>query len=138
MDTINFWPILVASIVAFIISVLWYSPILFGKEWLTLSKISDADIAAAKAKGGMWKSYLVQFISTVIVFCVTAFIVSSTNSVGGSNGAFIGFLAWFGFYFTQEASAILWERKPFKLALISTVCMLLNLVIGGAIIGGWN
>ncbi len=137
MQTINFWPILVASIVSFGVSALWYSPILFGKEWMSLVKMTDADMDAARSKG-IWKLYIIQFIMTLIGFCVLAFVIASTSAQGGSNGAFMGFLVWLGFVATGAVSGLIWEKYPFKLMLIDTVSILVTLVIGGAIIGAWK
>lgn len=137
MQTINFWSIFVASIVSFGVSALWYSPILFGKEWMSLVKMTDTDMDEVRSKG-IWKLYIVQFIMTIIGFCVLAFIIASTSAQGGSNGAFMGFLVWLGFVATGAVSGLMWEKYPFKLMLIDTVSILLTLVIGGAIIGAWR
>lgn len=137
MHTVTFWPVLVAAIAAFIVSALWYSPILFGKEWMALTKMSAADMAAAKAKG-VWKLYVVQFIVSLVTFGVLAFLVGSSSAAGASDGAFLGFIAWLGFIATALVGGMLWEKKTFKLILIQGVCTLLTLVIGGAIIGGWR
>lgn len=137
MYTINFWPILVAAIVAFGIGALWYSPILFGKEWMSLSKITDADMKEARTKG-MWISYLVQFVMALVTFCVLGFIISTSDSISASDGAFIGFLSWLGLVLPIGVSSLLWEKKPLKLVAINTISILLNLLIGGAIIGAWR
>jgi hypothetical protein len=136
MYTINFWPVLVAAVVAFAIGALWYSPILFGKEWMALTKTSDSDMSAKAS--GMWKSYIVHFIATIISFCVLAFIVASTSVSSASDGAFLGFFTWLGFVAPIGVSELLWERKPMKLILINTIQVLLGLIIGGAIIGAWK
>jgi len=137
MYTINFWPILVAAIVAMVIGALWYSPMLFGKDWMTLNKMNDADVKAAKAKG-VWGLYVIQFVISLISFCVVGFLVSATGLQTASDGAFLGFLVWLGFVMPIGASGLCWEKKPFKLVLITTVASLLTLVIGAAIIGGWR
>lgn len=137
MYTVNFWPILVAGIVSFAIGALWYSPILFGREWMMLTKMSSADIAAAKAKG-MWKAYVTQFILALVSFCVLSFVIVSTQTMTGSDGAFLAFIVWLGFIATESVSRYLWENKPFKLILISGIGSLISLVIGGAIIGAWR
>jgi hypothetical protein len=136
MENINLWSILVASVVAFVISSIWYSPILFGKEWMTLTGISDDDVQAAKSKGVM-KFYVLQFIFTILNFCVLGFAMSAIGTSTGSDGAFLGLLAWVGFVLPIGASNIMWEKKPFKLVLINTISMLLTFVVGGAIIGAW-
>lgn len=136
METINLWSILVASIVAFVIGAIWYSPILFGKEWMALTKLSDADVAAAKTKG-VTLFYVIQFIFTVVSFCVLGFALGSIGTHTASDGAFLGLLAWVGFVLPIGVSNLMWEKKPFKLVLINTVSTLLSLVVGGAIVGAW-
>jgi len=136
METINLWSIIVASIVAFVIGAIWYSPILFGKEWMTLIKMTDKDLAEAKTKG-VTKFYIIQFIFTVISFCVLGFAMSELGIQTASDGAFIGLIAWLGFVLPIGISNLIWENKPFKLILINTISTLLTLVIGGAIIGSW-
>jgi len=138
MNTIIIWPILVASVVAFAIGALWYSPVLFGKEYMSLMKISDKEVAAAKAKGGMWKLYVVQFITTVVMFGVLAFLIYASGTSNAKNGAFLGVLVWLGFPAMFDIGSLLWEKKPFKLVVIQSVVMLINLVIGGAVLGAWH
>jgi hypothetical protein len=133
----NIWSILVASVVAFAIGALWYSPMLFGKEWMALSKMTDADMASARSRG-IWKLYIAQFVITIVMYAVLGFIVASNASVTATDGAFSGFLVWLGFYATAAISGMMWEKKSFKLQLISSIGMLVNLVVGGAIIGAWH
>ncbi len=136
METINLWSILVASVVAFAISAVWYSPILFGKEWMSLTNINEKDIAIAKTKG-VTLFYVIQFIFTVISFCVLGFVMSALGTRTASDGAFLGLIAWVGFVLPVGVSNLMWEKKPFKLVLINTISTLLTLVVGGAIIGAW-
>ncbi len=138
MYTMNIWPILVATVVSFGIGALWYSPVLFGREWTNLMKISDADITATRAKGGMWRSYIIHLVAALISFCILGFIISTTRVMNGSDGAFFGFLMWLGFIVPVHVSRLLWAKDPFKLVLIDTVQILIGLVIGGAIIGSWR
>ena len=137
MTNINFWPILVASLVSFAIGSLWYSPVLFGKEWMALTKISDKDINDTRARG-VWKLYIVQFIFTLIMFCVIGFTIATANIDSSSDGGFVGFLAWLGFVVPMQVSGFLWKRHSFKLVLIESINYLVTLVIGGAIIGAWR
>lgn len=137
MITLSFWPILISAIVSFIVGSLWYSPVLFGKEWMSLLHMTEADIARAQAKG-MIKLYIIQFILTLITFIVLGFFIRATDTYSATGGAFIGLIAWFGFIATTAIGGMLWENKPFKLILINIVGALLNFVIGGAIIGAWN
>jgi hypothetical protein len=137
MYSINIWPILVATVVSFGIGALWYSPIILGKQWMTLTKLTDTDMAAAREKG-VWKSYIVHLIASFISFCVLGFIVSAVNVASGLDGAFFGFLVWLGFILPLHVSHFLWQKAPFKLILIDTAQLLIGLLVGGAIIGAWK
>lgn len=137
MYTINFWPIIISAVVSFAIGALWYSPILFGKEWMNLMKIDESDIDETKNKG-IWKSYLVHFITHIISLSVLAFFISLSASVDSSDGAFIGFIVWVGFVLPIGVSNLLWRKDPIKLVLIDKLQILATLIISGAIIGAWK
>ncbi|MEK7641781.1 MAG: DUF1761 domain-containing protein [Patescibacteria group bacterium] len=136
MDTSAIWPVIVASIAAFVIGAIWYSPLLFGKEWMTLIGSTDKDIAEAKAKG-MAKSYIAQLIATVITFTVMAFAISEVGAYSARDGAFVGLIAWVGFVVPGAMSSMLWEKRSLKFVLITSICALVSWIIGGSIIGGW-
>ncbi len=133
---INIWSVIIAAVVAFLISAIWYSPILFGTEWMALSGCTDKDVSNAKSKGVI-TFYIVQFIVTLVMFIVLGFAMNFAGVDTTSDGAIIGILAWLGFIFPGHVGALMWERRPVKLVLINTVCSLLTLVVGGAIIGAW-
>lgn len=128
---------LISAVVGFGIGALWYSPILFGKEWMRLSRVSDSDMAQAKARG-MWKPYLVHFIMNLVMFAVLGFFVASSDAITSTDGAFLGLIAWIGFIAPMGIYGLLWKREPFKLVLIDSVQILIGLVIGGAILGAWK
>ena len=137
MNSINYWPILVSSVVSFGLGALWYSPILFGREWVELLKISDADMARMIDQG-MWKRYVTQFILTLITFIVMAFAIDEMGLRTATDGAFVGLLAWLGFIIPVTFSGMLWKNESIKLVLIDAINYLVVLAIGGAIIGAWR
>jgi hypothetical protein len=139
MITINYLPILVASLVAFGLSSLWYSPILFGNEWLAERKISLEKTGQGSIKSySLIKSYTIQIIFTLITFAVLGFIISVSTQANGSDGAFLGFLTWVGFILPNSISGFLWKNETLTLTLIDSINYLIILTIGGAIIGAWN
>ena len=136
MYTINFLAILVSAVVAFGIGALWYSPFLFGKEWMSLTKTSDKDVGSIKTSI-MWGSYVIHFIATLVSLAVLGFAISAIGIQNAADGAFIGFFAWLGFIAPIGVSELLWRKSPMKLVLIDTTNILLTLVVGGAIIAAW-
>ncbi len=134
MEPINIFPILVATVVAFGIGSLWYSPFLFGKEWLEGRNIKEENIE----KFGTIKRYVVQLIFTLISFSVLAFIISMAEVRSSTDGAFLGILAWIGFIIPSSLAGLIWKRDTFTVFLIDVVYSLLILTIGGAIVGAWR
>lgn len=134
MITINYLPILVASLVGFGLSSLWYSPILFGKEWLAERKISLDSIQGYS----LTKSYIIQIVFTFITFAVLGFVIGISSNMGASDGAFLGFLCWLGFVLPNSISGFLWKKETLTLVLIDSINYLIILTVGGAIIGAWN
>lgn len=137
MNSINFLPIVVSSLVGFGLSSLWYSPILFGKEWMESQKFS-LDKLDAMNKSNVVQSYILQFVFTLITFTVLAFVISMADVRSSTDGAFLGLLAWLGFIVPTSLSNLLWKKETFTLVLIDSINYLLILTIGGAIIGAWK
>ena len=136
MPTLTIWPIIVSTVVTFIVSSIWFSPLLFGKEWMALCGYTEADIAAMKP-ANMLRKYIAQLVTIIVISSILAFFIISTGAATASEGAFMGLLAWLGFVATTLISGVIWERKPLKHFFISAIGNLICFVIGGAIIGGW-
>ena len=133
---INFLAILVSGIVAMIIGSLWYSPALFGKQWIKLSGMTNKKIKKAKQKG-MGKTYFIAFISTLIMAYVLAVLLKFSKVATISKGFKIAFLIWIGFFATTQLGTVLWQNKPFKLYLIDTLHYLVTLLVISAILTSW-
>jgi hypothetical protein len=134
MEPINILPIIVSSLVAFGIGSFWYSPFLFGKEWMEGRKIKEDAID----KSSVLRSYIIQIIFSVVSFSVLAFLISMAEVRSSTDGSFLGLLTWIGFVIPISLSGLIWKRDTFTLFLIDVVYNLLILTIGGAIIGAWR
>ena len=134
MQQINYITLLISALVSFGIGSFWYSPFLFGKEWMEGRNISKDEIK----KNSVFRSYIIQLIFSIITFFVLGFVISSIGVSNSSEGAFIGALSWLGFILPTNISGILWKKESWTLFLIDTVYYLLILTIGGAILGAWR
>lgn len=129
---VNGWAILVAAIITVIIGSLWYSSIVFGKVWLSLTGLKEEDVK----KNFGW-TILGGFISALVLNYVLAIFVYSTNADNFPEGVLVGFLAWLGFIATTYFAGFLWEKRPFNLFLLHSGHMLLILLINGGILAFW-
>ncbi len=134
---INYLAVLVSALATIVVGFLWYSPLLFGKLWMKLSMISNADIKKAKQKG-MTASYLLMIISTLLMSYVLAVFLDYANALTPVAGLATGVLLWLGFVVPLLLGSVLWEGKSWKLYMLNVAYYLVVLIIMGAILGGWQ
>lgn len=137
MQSVSLLSVVTASIVAFVIGAVWYSPFLFGRKWMVLANINNIDMAANR-RAGVGKLYSVHFIFILVSLAVLGFIISTSNAATSTDGAIWGFVVWLGFSVPTGLTRCLWEKCPISLFFIDSINILISLVIGGAIIAGLN
>ena len=132
---INYLAVLIAALASYVLGALWYSPVLFGKLWMKLSKIDPKNMDAAK-KHLAWR-YGSGFIATVVMSYILAHWVDYAGAITIRGGLQAGFWAWLGFVATVTLSSVLWENKPFKLYLLNNTYHLVSLLLMGSLLAVW-
>ena len=138
MNTIvNFWAVLVTAIASMVVGSVWYGP-LFGnafKQAMGMGNKSPEEMAAMKK--GMTMNYVWQFIASLLMFYVLAWVIGGLNQMSVMGGMTAGFWVWLGFVVPVKFGDALWGGKM-KLFWLGIGNMLVTLLVAGAIIGGWN
>ena len=116
---INYWAVLASAMLGVVIGAFWYSPLLFGKTWVKLSRLSEQELEGAKKGGGMIKSYLGTFLTCLVTSLALGFFLDRVGAYDVAEGLIVAGVLWLGFIVTIYFSAVLWERKPFSLFLIN-------------------
>jgi Protein of unknown function (DUF1761) len=133
MPHLNWLAVLAAAVSAFALGGLWYSPVLFGRAWMSVNNLTEADLA----KGNMAKVFGLALVFEVIMAAnLAAFLAEPKSSAAW--GATAGFLAGFGWVALAIATIALFERRSWKYTLINGGYMTLSFVIMGLIIGAWR
>ncbi|HKI79482.1 MAG TPA: DUF1761 domain-containing protein [Ignavibacteriaceae bacterium] len=133
ISSLNWLAILVAALSNFLIGGLWYSPILFGKQWMKENKFTDEDMK----KGNMAKIFGLTFLfSFVMAFNLAMFLNDSNTTV--SWGAIAGFLTGFGWVAMAIFIIGLFERKTIKYMVINAGYMIVSFTLMGLILGAWR
>ncbi len=132
LPEVNIWAIIVSAILCMAIGTLWYSPLLFGKLWLSLTGNKEPDMKDAP------KIYLGAFINSLVMSFILATLIYWIGANTWRDGALVGFLVWLGFNATAHFSGVLWEKKPIKLCLLHTANMLITLLVIGALLAWWR
>ena len=127
---VNFLAILVASIVGYIIPMIWYSKALFGKSWMRYSKIKEMRPTPIVMVSG--------FIATIIFNIVFAIVITFFGVSDFTSGMLVGFVLWIGFIATTMLNGVLYNKMPAALYLINTVQYLLSMMVVGGILSVWQ
>jgi hypothetical protein len=131
---LNWVAILVAAIASFIFEALWFSLFMTGwlegigrtKEWLLASGMNPA------------LQYATAIVCSIIAAAVLSVCIQATGKQTARRGVLCAVVIWFGFIATSWAKAYIFEVRTLQIYAISTGYYLIELVLMGAIVGGWK
>lgn len=132
---INYIAILISAVLAMVIGSLWYSRSLFGKEWIKLAGLSEADThGSSNKKGNMPILYGSMFVGAIVEAYVLSYFMQYAGAYGLINGIKVGIWAWLGFVAATSLGNTMFEQRPIKLWYINAGYALVNLIVMGATI----
>ena len=134
---VNFWAVFVAAIASMVVGSLWYGP-MFGKQFMHasgLNKLSPEE--KAEMKKGMTMTYIWQFIASLVMFYVFAWLMGALGAVTVMGGIQAAFWVWFGFMVPLKLGDALWGGKMMMFWL-SIGNLFVTLMVGAIIIGAWH
>src|SRR5688500_10691643 len=115
MPGINYWAVIVAAVAAFMMSAVWYSPLLFGNAYMKLRGINPDTMAEMKMPAG---KILVEFVRAIVVAFVLASFVVRLGVGDWPDAAKLGLWMWLGFPAMILLGSVIHENVPWKLAAI--------------------
>lgn len=133
MPHINWLAVLAAAVSNFLIGGLWYSKVLFGRAWMSVNNLNEADLA----KSNMGKIFGLAFFFALIMSANLAAFLAEPKTTAGW-GATAGFLAGFGWVALGIATIALFERRSWKYSVINGGYMTVSFVVMGLILGAWR
>ena len=133
---INILAVIVSAIVYFVLGMIWYSQKVFGKQWISLMELSEAQMNEMKRKG-MAKQMITAIISGFVTALILAYVIGMSGATVISEGLLVGFLVWLGFIATLSLGSILWEGKNFKFYAINVGYQLVSFLIMSLILTVW-
>jgi hypothetical protein len=129
---LNILAILAATVSAFLLGGLWYSPLLFVKAWQKANRFAEGE-----PSGSAGRIFGISFILCLVMAINLAMFLHDpkTDLIWGATA---GFLAGFGWAATGLGVVSLFERRPLSYMLINGGYLTLALTLMGAILGGWR
>jgi len=128
---VNYLAVLAAAVSAFVLGGLWYSPILFAKQWMAYTGNECAE--GEKPKGNISVIFGGAFLLSVIAAYLFALIVPF--DADWQSGAIAGAITGVGFAATSFGISYLFEQRPFGLWLINGGYHVLQFTLYGIVFG---
>lgn len=133
---INYLAVVVATVAAFALGGLWYSPLLFAKMWVAAHGYTEEQVNAMQKGAG--KAYGVSLVCQWLIALAIAVLVGYLHLVNLSQGLKLSMLIWVGFAVPLGLMANMFTEKRITVFFIDTGYQLVYLLIMGAIITLWQ
>lgn len=130
--TVNYLAVIVAALAYMVLGAIWYSPILFGRAWMTGVGKTKEQLA-----GGSFIKYIWGFIFSFIAAYGIARLMLMTGYDTVGEGVVIGLLAGICFVMTTMGVNDTFEGRPSGLTVINILYHIVGFLIIGIIVGAW-
>lgn len=135
---VNYISILVAAVVSFFIGALWYSPLLFARQWAKATGKTKEEIAKGSSTYAYVLAFFAWLIATYVLAVVIDYGVDFNSSPQFLYGILAAFLCWFGFVAAISLIHNLFAQRSIILWLIDSGYVLVAFLISGAILAEWR
>ncbi len=119
---INYLGVILAAFASMIVGFLWYSKMIFGKQWARFKGYTKETLK--KAQAGMGKLYGLSFVMTLLMAYVLAHVMILSNSFYGygmlQTGITSAIFMWLGFIMPVQATGEIFGAKKWNLFAINT------------------
>ena len=132
-QNINLWAVLIAAITKVIIGSFWYSPLIFGKNWMHESGLTEEDFMIGHP---IWLMALLSFSFAFVAALGMAFFITPESTIlsGAGLGAMVSII-WIS---ASKANTFLYEKNSIRYYLIHAGYDVFAFTAMGAILGAWH
>ena len=131
--SINYLAVLVATFASMALGGIWYSPKVFGKEWMRLAELSEE-----QTKENRGAPMVLMLVGSLVAAYVMAHFVDFASATNATDGARVGAWIGIGFVFTAAMGESIFNHRPARLLAITGGYSVVNLIIMGAILAAWR
>jgi fluoride ion exporter CrcB/FEX len=133
---VNYLAVLVSGVVIFLLGGIWYSKLLFARQWVALMGKSEEELKANA--GPMPVNFLVAFLCGLVAAYVLAAFLNHHEPATIARGAKLGAVCWLGFTATSSLTTATFSSIPKRLWLINAGYNLVAYVLAGVILAAWR
>jgi len=128
----NYWAIVAASVAAFVMSSLYYSPLLLGNVWRAVDPGATSGMKPSIVR------VLGEMVRTLVISIVVAHLIALLGPGDWKSAVDFAFWLWFGFSAMMWVGAIMWEKTPWQIAAIHSGDWLLKTLLIAVVVGVWH
>ncbi|MBI3786898.1 MAG: DUF1761 domain-containing protein [Ignavibacteriales bacterium] len=125
----NYAAAIVTGLLAFALSLLWYSPFLFGNIWMALRNPPVNPLPG-------W-TMLFAPLREIITAFLASYLITRLEIATWQKGFKLGLVLWFVFYFVQMAGAVLWDNLPWQLGMVHGGDWLMKMLFISIVLSLW-
>ena len=130
-SALNWLAVFAAAVLSFVIGGLWYSPLLFGKAWMT-----EMGFAEEELQGDMARIFGLSFVCSFVIALNLAMFLGPEATLGWGLAA--GALAGVGWVAMALGIIYLFSRHSTRLYLIDAGYNVVTFTLMGGLLGLWN
>ena len=126
---LNYWAVVVTGVAAFFLSIMWYSPLFFGKIWEQYRNVPNPNIP-------QWTMAFAP-LRELIASYVLATLIVRLDLKDWKVTMQLMLLLWFAFHAVGMAGAILWDNMQWQLGMVHAGDWLMKMLFMGAVLTVW-
>jgi hypothetical protein len=132
---INILAVLASAVATFALGALWYSPLLFAKQWVAAHGFTPEKLEAMRKGSG--PAYGVTFLCWLLMSAALAVLTHRMGIRSVLGGLKLGALCWAGFAATVGLSGQMFSGRRLAVFLIDAGYQLASLLGMGVILAIW-
>jgi hypothetical protein len=136
MIDINYWTVLIAALLYYGSGALWYSQLMFGKQWMQLVGMTPEQMEQTKKNA--WKAYLTALVAALLMSYGLARMVDYMQVTSFFGAVHLGFWSWVVFVITTMAINNAFSNRPVKLLVIDGGYHLYGLLLMAVLNAVWT
>lgn len=105
----------IAAVISMVLGMLWYSPVLFGNQWMKLMGLTKADFEKKSSKNNMTRTYSVSFVMMLLEAFVVRLFLGYIQVRTFPQALIMAFWIWLGFMVPIVLNTVLYGGKNAKL-----------------------
>jgi hypothetical protein len=134
---VNYFAVFIAAVASMVVGFAWYSPTLFGNQWMKQMGLTMSSIK--KAQKEMGSLYFLSFIMALVTAFVLWHVMTMSESYFGyswfASGISSAFWMWLGFIMPVQVTDTIFGSKKWGLFKINTSYQLASLIAMGIVLG---